>query len=75
MSISVKARKLGHKIHVAGRGTDKVSGSYITYQCDKCWMLATKQGGKEYGPLITKKCPGVQPYAKEYKRKWLKSKK
>ena len=64
-----KAKKLGHRVHVAGRGK-----GWVTYQCNKCWMLATKEDGKEFGPLITKKCPGLQSYAKEYKMHWSKSK-
>lgn len=70
MPIAAKAKKLGHRVYVAGRGKD-----WVTYQCDKCWMLATREGGREFGPLITRKCPGLQPYAKSYKKNWGKGNK
>jgi len=51
MAIPAKAKKLGHKVHVAGRGK-----GWTTYQCKMCWRAATKQGEEEFGPLIKQKC-------------------
>ena len=61
MGIVAKAKKLGHTPFVAGKGREKKAGAYTTYQCRKCWMLATRQGGEEFGPLIKHKCPKKSP--------------
>ena len=66
--IRARAKAHGHGVKLAGKGKSKLGGTYSTYQCPKCWALATKEKGKEFGPLITQKCPGLQSYAKGYKR-------
>lgn len=52
MALLAKAKKLGHKrVYVAGRGK-----GWVTYQCDQCLRLATRQGEEEFGPLLKRKC-------------------
>ena len=64
MAIVARARKLGHKPMLVGKGREKKYGAYQTYQCKVCWLLATRQVGIEFGPLIKQKCPKRSPLEK-----------